>query len=85
MPIAMPLTFLVIMLIRLAKFGVPAPEADEGILAHLFQIWIVLEVLMVLYFAIKWIPQMPKQALFILTLQIAAALSVLVPVFLLKL
>ncbi len=81
----MSLTFFAAMLISFGIFGVPARQPDEGTGAHLFQLWLVLEVLMLAFFAIKWLAQAPKQALFILALQVASALLVLAPVFLLKL
>jgi hypothetical protein len=39
----------------------------------------------VAFFAIKWLPQAPRQALFVLMLQAGAALAALAPVFFLKL
>ena len=81
----MSLTVLAIILIRIAMFGVPVREADEGTGAHLFQIWMVLEVLMVAFFVIKWLPQTPKQALLVLAIQIVAALAACAPVFYFKL
>ena len=43
------------------------------------------EVVMVAFFAIKWLPQAPKQALVVLTIQIVAALAACVPVYILNL
>ncbi len=83
--IAIPLAFFAILLYRFMMFGPPVREADEGTLAHLFQIWLVLEVFMVSYFAIKWVPQVPKQALMILAIQIVTALMAIAPVFYFKL
>lgn len=80
-PIAMSLIVLVTMLIYIVISGVPVRQPDEGTGAHLFQIWLVLEVLMVLFFAIKWLPQRPKQALLVLAIQIVAALAACAPVF----
>lgn len=79
----MSLAMLVIILALLALYGVPVPDpnADEGVGAHLFQIWLVLEVLLVSFFAIRWLPQRPMQALFVLTIQIIAALAACAPVF----
>ncbi len=57
----------------------------KGTGAHLFQLWIVLEVFAVSFFAIKWLPQRPKQALFVLALQVLAAFFPLAIVFFLKL
>jgi hypothetical protein len=39
----------------------------------------------VAYFAIKWLPRAPRQALAILALQVLAALAALAPVYYLKL
>jgi hypothetical protein len=69
---------------HIAVFG-PVREADEGTAAHLWQLLMALQVPVVAFFALKWIPQAPRQALLILTLQVIAALAALAPVFLLKL
>lgn len=61
--------------------GVAQPEADEGTGAHLFQIWLAVESLMLLFFALRWLPKAPRQGFFILTLQILAILLVAFPVF----
>lgn len=84
-PIVFSLAVLTIMLIHIATSGIPVREADEGTGAHLFQIWLVLEVFMVALFAFKWLPQNPKQAILVLALQIAAIIAGCAPVFLLKL
>ena len=68
---------------HIAMFGV-VREADEGTTAHLFQIWIVLEVLLVAFFVARWLPQAPKQALLVLAIQVIAALVVCAPVFYFK-
>ena len=59
-PIAMSLIVLAMFFIGFAMFGVPHREADEGTAAHLFQIWLALEVLMIAFFATKWVPRAPK-------------------------
>ena len=74
-PLALSLAMVAIMLIHIAIFGI-VREADEGVAAHLFQIWLVLEVLMVAFFAITWLPQKPQQALLVLAIQIVAVLAV---------
>ncbi len=84
-PIAVSLAILAVMLIGIAMSGVPAHQADEGTGAHIFQIWLVLEILMMAFFAIRWVPQAPKQALTVLTIQIVAVLAACAPVFFLKL
>lgn len=84
-PIAMSLAVLAIWLIGMMIFGVPVREPDEGTGAHLFQIWLVLEILMMTFFAIKWLPQRPTQALLVLAIQIIVALAACAPIFILKL
>lgn len=84
-PIALSLTVLAAMLISIAMLGPPVRELDEGTAAHLFQIWLVLEVVMMAFFAIKWLAQNPQQALIVLALQILAALLPMSIVFYFKL
>ena len=84
-PIVLSLTTLVAMLTTIALSGPPAPQADEGVGAHLFQLWLALEVLLVAFFALTWLPRAPKQALAILAVQILAALLPMSIVFSLNL
>ena len=84
-PVALSLAVLVIMIVCIAMFGPPIRESDEGVGAHLFQIWLVVEIFMVAFFAIKWLPRAPKQALVVVTIQIIAVLAVCAPVFYFKL
>ena len=57
------------------------PTGDEGTAAHLFQLWLVLEVFTVVFFALRWLAAKPREALMILGLQIALALIPLSIVF----
>ncbi len=79
-PIAIPLIFFAYLVIYITVFGI-VREEDEGTGAHLFQLWLVLEPLMVGFFAVTWLPRAPKKALFILALQIIAALLPISVVF----
>jgi hypothetical protein len=83
-PLAMSFAALATVLVYVAMFGV-VREADEGTPAHIFQLLMVLQVPVVAFFAIKWLPSAPKQALMILGLQIVAVLTACAPVFLFKL
>src|SRR3989344_5195242 len=86
-PIALSLAMLAFILILLGVYGVPTPDpnADEGTAARLFQLWLVLEIFLVAFFAIKWLPRAPGPAFLVLVVQIAAALAACAPVFLLHL
>ena len=75
LPIVMSLAVLATILIYIALSGTPTQQPDEGTVAHLFQIWIVIECLMVGFFAVTWLPKIPKQAFIILMIQIIATLT----------
>jgi len=81
LPLAMSLAALILVLGTVARFGV-VREADEGTAAHLFQLLIGLQLPIVAFFAIRWLPDSPKQALEVLALQ---ALARLAPVYFLQL
>ena len=80
---ALSLAMLVFLLTLLSMHGVPTPEEnkDEGVAAHLFQLWLVLEAVMIPFFALRWLPQAPKDAALVLLLQIAAVIAPVAPVF----
>jgi hypothetical protein len=82
LPVAMSLGALATVLVFLALHG-PAPQADEGAAAHIWQLLMTAQVPIVVFFAIRWVPQAPRQALPVLALQVAAALAAMAPVFLL--
>lgn len=83
LPLAMSFAALVIVLGHIAMSGV-ARQADEGTAAHLWQLLMAGQVPVVAFFAIKWLPRSPRQALLVLALQAGAALAALAPVFLLN-
>ena len=84
LPAAMSLVALAIVLGHIALFG-SAREADEGAAAHIWQILMAAQIPIIAFFAIKYLPQKPKQASLIIALQIVAALAACAPVFFLKL
>jgi hypothetical protein len=45
---------------------------DEGAAAHLFQLLMVLQAPIILFFALKWLPREPREALTVLALQVGA-------------
>ena len=84
LPVAMSLAALATVLGHVAMFGA-AREADEGTAAHIFQLLMIAQVPIIAFFAIKWLPRTPREALQILALQAGAVLAALAPVFFLNL
>ena len=84
LPVAMSLVALAMVMAHVAIFGA-VREADEGTAAHIFQLLMIAQVPIIAFFAIKWLPRTPRQAVRILALQFTAALAALAPVFVLDL
>ncbi|GAC1629908.1 MAG: hypothetical protein NVS4B9_21970 [Ktedonobacteraceae bacterium] len=84
LPVVLSLVALALVLGHVALFGA-VHETDEGTVAHIWQILMVVQVPIIAYFAIKYFPQKPKQSLLVLAVQIGAALTACAPVFILKL
>ena len=84
-PIAMSIGALVILLLALV-FGLgTSNDGDEGTAARLWQLLMFGQMPIVAFFAISWVPREPRLAIAVLAVQLAAALSSLIPVFLLHL
>ena len=79
-PMAMSLAALALVVGHIALFGV-VHEADEGTAAHLWQLLMAGQVPVVAYFAVKWLPKTPGNALRVLVLQFVAALAACAPVY----
>jgi hypothetical protein len=79
LPLAMSLTALALVLGYLARYG-GVREADEGTIAHLWQILMAGQIPIVAFFAIRWLPRAPRQTLPVLALQAGAALASMAPV-----
>lgn len=84
LPIVLSLAALATVLLRIAFIGTAA-EPDEGAAAHIWQLLMACQGPIVLYFALRWLPRAPREALRVLAMQSAAMLAALAPVFLLKL
>ena len=80
LPLAMSLAALVLVLGHAATYGV-VHEADEGTAAHIFQLLMAAQVPLVAYFALKWLPRAPGQALRVLALQAGAGLAAFAAVY----
>ena len=83
LPLAMSFGAFATVLIYVAMFGA-ARQADEGIAAHIWQMLMAAQIPIIVFFAIKWLPRTPREALLVLALQGGAALMALAPVYLLK-
>ena len=81
-PIVLSLGIITMIAGFLTFIAVPSePAQDEGVAAHLFQIWLVLEALMIPFFALTWLPRLPKEASFLLAAQIFLVLAGMFPVW----
>jgi hypothetical protein len=83
-PIAMSLAALAVLLGSISMSGV-VHETDEGAIAHIWQLLMAGQLPILTYFVIKWLPRIPRQALYVLALQIGAALVAMAPVYFLGL
>jgi hypothetical protein len=84
LPIGMSVAALAIVLGHIATFAA-VHEADEGTAAHLWQLLMAGQIPVVLYFAAKWLPHAPAQALRVLALQASAVIVACGPVYFFKL
>jgi len=82
LPIAMSLGALAIVIGQIALVGV-ARQADEGTAAHLWQLLIAAQAPIIVFFAIRYLPQRPRPAALVLSLQALAVLAACAPVYLL--
>lgn len=80
LPILMSLIALSIVVFHISRFGT-AREPDEGTAAHLWQILMALQLPVIGYFALRWLPQNPKAGLLVLGLQLLAGLAAAAPVY----
>ena len=79
-PLGMSLAALILVLGHILFFGA-VRQADEGAVAHIFQLLIAAQVPIVLFFAFRWLRRTPKQALGVLALQAAAVATACAPVW----
>lgn len=84
LPILMSLTALSAVICHVLLYGT-AREADEGAVAHIWQILMAGQLPLLMVFMVRWVPRAPRQALCILAAQAGAALASMAPVLLLGL
>jgi hypothetical protein len=81
-PIAMSTAALGTVLFHIVTVGT-APQPDEGAAAHIWQLLMAGQVPVVMFYAVKSLPEAPRTALPILALQVGAALAAIAPIYLL--
>ena len=84
LPLAMSGLALLIVLAHVAMHGA-ARQADEGAVAHLWQLLMVGQAPIILFFAVHWLPQATRSASLMLAIHCAAALAAIAPVYFLHL
>ncbi len=80
LPVAMSAAALGIVVVHALIYGI-VHEADEGAAAHMFQILMVAQLPVVVYFAAKWLPRAPAAALKVLALQAGAGMAAMASVY----
>jgi hypothetical protein len=86
-PLVLSCAALCVVLLRLALVGT-APEMyagrpDEGMTAHLWQVFMASQVPIIAFFVVRWLKNDPAGTLSVLGLQALAIATAAVPVFLL--
>lgn len=76
----MSLAALTMVLCSVAHSGA-GPRTDEGGIAHAWQLLMAMQLPIIMFFAIKWLPRAPRQTMYILAEQAAAALASCAAVF----
>ena len=79
-PMVMSLIALTMVLGSVAIYGATR-DADEGAVAHLWQLLMAGQVPVVAFFLVKWLPRAPRQSLGVLSQQVGAALASMAAVF----
>ena len=60
-------------------------ESDEGAIAHIWQLLMAGQLPLIAYFAMRWCPRVPRQAVYVLALQLGLAVTAMAPVYFLGL
>ena len=84
LPIGMSLAALGVVLADLARIH-GGQSAGDGPAAYVFQILLVGQAPVVAFFAIKWLPRLPAEAMMMIGLQAGAAFLAMMPMVILDL
>jgi cytochrome bd-type quinol oxidase subunit 2 len=79
LPVAMSLAALGLIVAHVVTAGV-APQRDEGLAAHLWQLLMVAQLPVILYFAVTWLPRAARPAWLVLAIQLLALMAAIAPV-----
>ena len=80
MPLAMSAAALALVLFNIATVSAGQRPVDEDTAARVFQLLIAGQAPFAAFFALRWMPRSPAQAMFVLAAQAAAAFVALAPV-----
>jgi hypothetical protein len=84
-PMLMSVTALALLLGSIAARSDVVRDSDEGAIAHTWQLLMAGQLPLLAYFVFRWLPRAPRQTLYVLALQIGAALAAMAPVYFLGL
>jgi hypothetical protein len=79
LPIAMSMAALALVAGQLLVAGIPR-DTDEGTAAHLWQLLMAGQIPLIAWFAFRWLPKGPRQAIPVLAVQLAAVVAAAAPV-----
>jgi hypothetical protein len=80
LPVTISAAFLIPMLVGITE-GTLVRQPDEGTAAHLFQLLMPLQLVVIAWFAASWLPKLPRPAAQVLFLQVTGFLAVLAIVY----
>ena len=81
-PVVMSMGAMVLVGLQVVVHGTK-PEVDEGALAHLWELLMVAQFPLIVFFACRWLGRAPRQSLTILGVQLLALVTAALPVFVL--
>ena len=84
-PLALSFACLLMFVGFLVFVGKPAtPAQDEGVPAHLFQLLMGVQIPIVSYFMLRWLPRDPARGMVVLALVLIGWIAACLPVYLLE-
>ena len=84
LPIALPTALMAFIVTYLLTVGA-GDNRDEGTAAHVFQLAVALELVLLVIFAVRWLPRSPRTAGIVLGVQLMVAAIPILTVFMLGL